>query len=113
MPPGVYNIGLYRGDTYKAQFALWRDSKKTLESDLTGVLAQSQIRNKLDGTVLAEFACTVTMPNIVDIVLDPSVWTTWPSTTNKGVWDLQLTYADGDVQTVVAGDVSVSLDVTQ
>jgi hypothetical protein len=55
------------------------------------------------------FVCTITLPNIIDLFL--------PSTSSQqlplsAVWDLQLSYASGDVNTPLAGQVTVTADVT-
>lgn len=107
--PGNYPLKLYRGDTYRWQFKLWDDAEKTIPTDLTGVTPKAEIRDKPSGTVKATIACTVVAPNIIDAVLSAADCALLPA---KGQWDLQLTYTDGDVATVLAGTVDVTLDVT-
>jgi hypothetical protein len=111
MKPGVYDLSLYRGDTYRWTFKLWADPGKTQPLDLTGVTVKSEIRDKPGGppTLLT---CTITAPptsGVIDMVLATAQWVTIPA---GGVWDMQLTYADGTVRTVVAGKVTVTADVT-
>jgi hypothetical protein len=107
--PGQYPMKLYRGDTYRWQFVLRDDEGKTQPTDLTGVVPKAEIRDKPSGAIKATIGCTITAPNIIDAVLLAADCALLPA---KGAWDLQLTYADGDVATVLAGTVDVTLDVT-
>lgn len=109
MTPGSYSLLIYRGDTYRWRFTLYQDLAQTVAADLTGVTASSQIRDKPGGTQAAALSCTVTLPNIIDAVLAAIDCAALPA---SGAWDLQLTYASGDVATVLAGPVNVTPDVT-
>lgn len=111
MRPAPYSLVLYRGDTARYQFRLWADTAKTVPCDLTGVRAAAQVMDKPSGTAILDFVCTVTLPNIVDVVLPANVSRNLP--TKGGVWDLQLTYPSLDVVTVLAGKVCVTADVTE
>jgi hypothetical protein len=107
MPPGFVPLELYRGDSYDWQFQFWQDAGKTQPADLTGYTVRAMMRGP-DGSV--SFACTVTLPNLVTMTLAASAWPA--RTAAQGRWDLQLTAADGRVQTAVAGPVLVTEDVT-
>lgn len=107
MLPGEYALDLYRGDTKRYQFKLWADAAKTVPADLTGVTASAMIRDKLNGTLIAELTCTITEPNIIDMPITSDQ--TYPA---KGVWDLQLTYPNSDIVTVLKGPVTTTADVT-
>jgi hypothetical protein len=109
MLPAPYDLALYRGDTLRLQFALWSDAGRTQPTDLTGVTALSQIRDKPDGKTVVELTCTITAPNIIDLYLDADDAEALPK---KGAWDLQLTWPSGDVLSPVAGKVTVTADVT-
>jgi hypothetical protein len=109
MQPSPFSLDIYRGDTGRWQFAFWTDTALTQPADLTGVTAKSQIRDKPAGTQVTELICTVTLPNIVDVQLAAADSHLLPA---KGAWDLQLTYASGEVATPVAGPVTVTSDVT-
>jgi hypothetical protein len=113
MPPGVYNLDLYHGDTYSAQFVLWANAQKTQVADISGSTVKAEIRASSGGNVLTTLECDVVPPNKIDVRMPASDWTTWPVNVSKGVWDLQVTYPSGDISTVVAGSVSVTPDVTQ
>lgn len=111
MIPATYNLALYRGDSCHWQFNLWADSAQTQPVDLTGVVVDSMIRDRaLGGSYMLALACTVTVPNTIDMTLDPI--DSSAMTITKGVWDLQLTYPSGDIVTILAGTVSVTQDVT-
>lgn len=109
MRPVGTRLNIYRGDSYRWRFRLWMGRKGWRPYDLTGVTAKSEIRNRPRGTVLAALDCAVTLPNVIDVVLTAASSRRLPV---KGVWDLQLTFAGGDVLTLAGGDVSVKADVT-
>jgi hypothetical protein len=109
MTPGKYNLDLYRGDSYAARFVLWQDDASTIPVDLTGATVAAEIRDKSAGLKIVELDVTVTVPNIVDVYMTPDMYTDCPA---KGVWDLQVTFADGQVHTPIAGAVTITPDVT-
>jgi hypothetical protein len=109
MTPGKYDLKIYRGDTYRWRFTVWSDPARTQPADLTGATAKSEIRDKTGGTVKATINCVITIPNYVDAVLSDVAS---KALNTNGVWDLQLTMASGDVVTVLAGQVTVTGDVT-
>lgn len=109
MMPGKSDLDLYRGDTVRFTVKVWDDAGKTQPSDLSDATPKAEIRDKPAGALLAAFTCTITAPNIVNLVLDAATAATLPG---KGVWDLQLTYGSGDVRTVAYGAVRVTVDVT-
>jgi hypothetical protein len=110
---------LYRGDTYSWSFRLWDDEDQTVPHDLTGATAAAQIRNKPAGDLVIDLDCAVvtTGPpgpvttNTVQVELPADRWTAAPGI-GVGAWDLEITYPDGNVTTVLAGKVTVTLDVT-
>jgi hypothetical protein len=108
--PGEFTLDIYRGDTKRWQFKLWNDVNNTDPLDLTGVTAKSEIRDKPSGKKIIPLACSITVPNIINVVLSKALSETL--TISKGSWDLQLTHAGGDVTTVIAGPVVVTADVT-
>jgi hypothetical protein len=107
MQPAILPLDIYRGDTLRLQFKFWSQGQAPL--DLTGVVAKSQIRDRPAGTTIIDLICTVTLPNIVDLVLSATASQSLPP---AGFWDLQLTYASGDVRTPLAGPVTVTPDIT-
>lgn len=108
MAPAKYDLNLYRGDSYGWRFILWQDVNKTVPVVLAGATVGSEIRDKSAGTKIIPMDCTVTAPNIIDVALNAASCKACP---NKGVWDLQITYPDGQVNSPVAGVVVVAGDV--
>ena len=111
MIPATHDLTLYRGDTARWQFRLWSDAAKTVPVDLTGVTVDAMIRDKTSGgNFFATLDCTVTQPNLIDMVLTSTAAA--DLAIKAGVWDLQLTYPSGDIITVLRGAVAVTEDVT-
>jgi hypothetical protein len=106
MIPGTYDLCLYKGDTGRWQFRVWTDEAKTQAADLTGATAKAQIRPGHSGAA-TNMTCTITAPNIINMALPAN-----SAPPARGLWDLEITYASGDVQTVVAGKVTTQGDVT-
>ena len=109
MTPGNFPLNLYKGDTYRWQFRLWQDVARIDATDLTGATVTAQIRDRAGGALICSLDCTVTLPNIVDVVLTAANSALLPT---SAVWDMQTTFASGDVMTPIAGAVNVTPDVT-
>ena len=110
MTPGTLALSIYHGDSYRWQFTLWQDPGKTVPADLTGVIPKAEIRQSAGGALVSTLDLTVQMPNIILAVLTSTKSSALPK--SGGSWDLQLTYPNGDVQTVLLGSVTVTMDVT-
>jgi hypothetical protein len=108
--PASYDLVIYRGDTYSWDFLLWNDIHNGIPTDLTGVVVKSEIRDRPSGNLIIPLTLTVTLPNTINAALSAASSALLP--VPLGVWDLQLTYPDGDVLTVIAGEVYVTADVT-
>jgi hypothetical protein len=109
MIPGKLDLKLYRGDSYGWQFKLWTDSARTVAVSLAGATVAAEVRDKPSGVKIVPLTCTITLPNIVNVSMTPAMSVSCPP---KGVWDLQVTYSDGQVQTPVGGAVFIIADVT-
>lgn len=105
--PLTFPLELYRGDTYNLSVAMWLDTDKTVPVDLTGATARAEINQS--GTIMA-FTVTVELPNLIHMVLPANGWTLLIGSAR---WDLQLTYSSGNVNTLLAGAVSIVGDVVQ
>jgi hypothetical protein len=104
-----YPLGIYRGDSYRWRFVLWADTARTVAIDLTSVTVGAEIRVSTGSTPIYPIAIAVTLPNTIDLSLSAAASAQVPA---AAIWDLQLTYPSGDVQTIVSGAVSVRGDVT-
>jgi hypothetical protein len=112
MTPGVLPLNIYRGDTYNWEVRLWADQAKTDPIDLTGVTSAAQIRQSGSGSgnLITAMDLTLQLPNILWMSL--SAPNSLKLYAGNFVWDLQLTYPDGSVRTVLTGNVNVTQDVT-
>ena len=109
MIPGSYPLVLYRGDSAQWRFVLWTDAAKTQPADLTGVVAKAEIRDAPSGRKIVPLTCAIEAPNVITAALTAASAALLPA---KGAWDLQLTYPDGEIATVLAGPVTVTPDIT-
>jgi hypothetical protein len=109
MLPAVYDLELYRGDTVRMQLELWHDAERTQPLDLDGAVVASQIRLRPDAEPILNFIVTISLPNAIDLLL---VTTEARELPKKGVWDMQITFVDGDVLSPIAGAVRMKPDVT-
>lgn len=103
--PGHYSLELYRGDSFRRQFALTADGQPV---DLTGATAAAEIRSAPKSLPLYAFTCTI-VDNVITIAMTAAETSALPA---HAYWDLQVTYASGEVQTFVAGGISVRGDIT-
>ena len=77
--------------------------------DLTDAIVLAQIRDKPGGTVFANLACNVMDPgNIIIVSLDAFDSN---SVIKSGVWDMQITFPNTEVQTILKGKVRLTNDV--
>lgn len=106
--PAAYNLSIYRGDTTQWTFLIWSDASKTTPVDLTGYTAKAQLRDRPGGSTIVPTTVDIIIPNTLVMTLD----STDSKNTVNGVWDLQLTSPDSTVVTIVAGQVTVTPDVT-
>jgi|SRR5215472_3406062 len=113
MQPAQLPLDLYRGDSQRIQVMLWTTpptgTTPGVPYDLTGVIAKSEIRDRPAGPLITPMTCTITLPNTINVFLAATDSHKLPA---KGVWDLQLTFLSGDVNTPLAGPVTVTPDVT-
>jgi hypothetical protein len=110
MMPGDYPLAIYKGDSYRWQFLIWLDAAKSQPVDLTDVAVKAEIRDKPAGLQIYTLDCSIVLPNVIEAILTPVVSASLP--VGNLVWDIQLTYPDGMVNTVLAGKVTVTQDVT-
>lgn len=101
-------LRLYRGNSYSWQVRTWADEAHTQVIDLTGATAAAQLEGP--GAIL-ELVVAVELPNLINVELPASSWLAVEAF-GLNRWDLQLSWDDGRVFTLLAGTVSVTDDVT-
>jgi hypothetical protein len=104
-----YPISVYRGDCGHWRFFLFKGDT-TEPYDLRDAVAKAEIRTAPSGTLLATMDCVITPPNIIDVDLPSDQSGALDAKT--ATWDLQLTWPDACVRTVLYGPVTVTFDVT-
>lgn len=114
--PGTYNITLYQGDTFSFDVTYKENDTGV---DLTGAELNAQIReDKTDTVETAEFAIymdpdQVANPGKMYLYLDAA--NSELLSARKYFWDLEIEWptATPIVQTILAGVVNVTQDVTR
>lgn len=107
--PGLYDMALYRGDTYEWIFQ-FQDGQET-PIDITGWRFKAEFRRTPDDYLMASLqevgrdavAGTITMR----LTADQS-----RMLSTNGVWDLEAVTNEGWVRTVIRGSVTVTTDVS-
>ena len=114
MLPGRYPLEIYRGDTKKLAFKLWADAAKTIPTDLAGAVPAAHIRQantSLKAPVVA--TCAIELPNIITMTIASDTTVDTPARGHQGQWDVQVTFPNGEILTVLAGVVTIYGDVTR
>jgi hypothetical protein len=106
--PSTINLVLYTGDDFSMTLTLTNSDGSA--TDLTGYTALAQIRPQAGSTTISASFVTSTVGNQIILSL--------PNTGSQGlvgkyVWDCQITSQTGVIQTLVAGSVSFTQDVTR
>jgi|SRR5215471_12357454 len=104
------NINFYQGDDYTGTLTVY--DPNGLPMDLTGYTALAQIRTDVAdvaSTIVATITTDIQSPLIV-ISLTHDVTETLKG---KYVWDLQVTSPSGSIKTLVAGQITVTQEVTR
>jgi len=123
MKPGVYDLEIYQGDTFRRTLRL---RQRVLDTDgvtwisgayipLTGYTGAAQVR---ETKIATDVTATMTV-TVLDQTITPGGVTLYmPASatsliTKDQVWDLQLTAPNGDVTTFLAGAVTLVQEVTR
>jgi hypothetical protein len=108
--PGAANLEIYQGDDYSLIVTVL--NADGTPADLTGYTAQAHIRRAVadsDPVIVADMV-TVVAGNLVTASTPHTVSETM---TGKYLWDIQLTSDTGVITTILAGKVTVTLEVTR
>ena len=104
------NIALFQGDDYVANITVTDGSGP---ANLAGYTCQAQIRKDVADNATAityDMAPTINLPNTIALRIPHAITLTL---TDHYVWDLQLTAADGTIQTIIGGTVTCTREVTR
>ncbi len=107
--PNKANLAIYQGDDYSAVVTVLSDGAP---ADLTGYLAQAQIRSSYadaSPTVVVEIETAVS-GNQVSLAIAAAATV---ALTGPYLWDLQLVWPGGPTTTILAGAVTVTPEVTR
>ena len=108
--PPIANFTIYKGDTFVKTFRIKNRATRQLQ-DLTGATARMQLRaTQASDTILHTFDLTIdtALSTIIVSLLD------WDSITwTSGVYDLEVTYLGGVVETLCRGTITVEGDVSR
>lgn len=116
----VSAITIVQGDNFRPAFRIGTrtsNSRPIIPTDLTGASAKLQVRVTEDSVTpsidasTAGGTITITGPDGLIEVNVPG--TSTASLLGSYVWDLEITYADGVVQTPVSGTLTVTRGVTR
>lgn len=118
--PAVHNLVLYKGRTFSESFQLLDDFDTPI--DITGATAESQVRD-VAGVLALDFAATVTAPTngVLELSATPAETDTLNAQNSfieqtgnvEYLYDVVITYANGEVDTLFEGTVRVIQGVTQ
>jgi hypothetical protein len=110
--PASVSLTLYQGDDFTLKVTV-QDANGN-PYNLTGLTPEAQIRATYASPVAAAFTCSVDAPatnGIFHMTLAPTETEGLPP---RGVWDVQVSTADGmHVTTLAAGTVQVTSQVTR
>lgn len=116
MPAAQHDFTIEQGATFTRAFR-WLDATGNVV-DLTGFTARMQVRaNVASPDVLLELTTAndrlVIEPTLGRVSISLDATTTAAITWRKGVYDLELVSGAGEVTRLVAGQITVSREVTR
>jgi hypothetical protein len=116
--PDVVDLSFVAGDTFRIRIRVV-DPDTANALPLTEYEFQAQVAKLSDRVAVADFVTTPDpdFPNeAVILSLSPTETATLPAQGDgsefKGIWDLEVTFPNGDIRTVAKGDVLCVIDVT-
>lgn len=108
--PSNHDVVMYKGDFFRLMVTI-RDSTGT-PIDLTGAIPRAAIKASYDDRTSTAFNCTLVdaVNGQVEIFMSSSK--TSELLPGSYIWDFQITFADLETRTYLAGDVTVYNEVT-
>lgn len=109
LTPDTADLILYRGDTQPITFSYVQRATGDLQS-LTGAMAQMHVKNDIESdTPIYEFTLTIdTQNNTIQALINDWALVTWTT----GIYDLEVTYQGGIVETWCKGTISIEGDIS-
>jgi hypothetical protein len=112
-----YTLKINQGETLNQQ-VVWKVGSTPAPVDLTGCSARMQVRSAVNSpTVLLELSTAngglVLGGSLGTITFVMNAAATTALTWTQGVYDLEITFADGTVRRLMSGNVQVSPEVTR
>ena len=115
--PGTYNFSVYQGDTKEFSLAISVGPPPDgpyVPLDLTGCTIASQIRDTpAAAQPAAVITCTITDDEGGLVLLSMAPAITAALGAGKKVWDMEITFSNGKKFTYLAGEVTITADVTK
>lgn len=116
MNPAKYDLAIYQGKTF-TKTLLWQDSEGN-PIDFTGAEVRMQIRPFVSSdTIMVSLTeangRVTTDPENGEIVLTISATDTAALVRTVGSYDLEVEYADGTVDGLLYGNITISREVTR
>ena len=110
--PANIDLVIYRGDFVEVEVELLDENDVAL--DLTGLLAQAQLRTDYEAASGIDFDCDIlSPPTSGKIRIYMSSATSAALAEDSYIWDFQVTNSNNDSRTYFTGDVTVSPEVTK
>jgi hypothetical protein len=110
LTPDTADFIIYRGDTQPITFSYIQRSTGDLQS-LTGATAKMDVKNEIESdTVIYEFPLTIDEENnTIQALIDDWSLVTWTT----GIYDLEVTYQGGIIETWCKGTITIEGDISQ
>jgi hypothetical protein len=116
--PDVVDLSFVAGDTFRIRIRVV-DPDTNSALPLSQYQFQAEVAQLSDRTAVAEFSTSPDPDNPTTAIilgLPPTETAKLPDLGTgsefKGIWDLEVTFPNGDIRTVAKGDVLCVLDVT-
>lgn len=102
--PERHNFKVWRGTTFRRILEVWNDEAETSPYDFSGYTGTMTIREKLAGSVVGTVGVNFS-GNQIELVASAATTGTWAW--KQGVYELQITAPDGDVDVLLFGTVTI------
>jgi hypothetical protein len=108
------DLRIKQGATFRAQFTVQQSDGSA--ANLSGAHVRAQIRASIDApTPVASFTANINPPNVIVLSLTEAETSAIPVTGAQQtyVWDMEIVWPDGTVDSPLFGDVIIRAEVTR